>query len=328
MTGFVNAPETMRAESLRGFAKTHAGLVTLDERVRYLRRRVPKRGKVALVSGGGSGHEPMHIGFVGEGMLDAACPGEIFTAPTPDQIIAAIEAVDAGRGVLLIVKNYDGDVMNFAMAAEMTTVRIETVIVNDDVSIDVPERRRGVAGTLVVEKIVGAAAERGDDLMGLKALADRVVSRIRTMGVALRPCEAPGAGMPNFRLEADEIEMGVGIHGEAGCERVTRMPADDIVARLIASILADLRPSPGEEALLLVNGFGATPPAELYLVMNAAAAALEGAGIRPTRFLVGSYATSLDMAGCSLTIGMLDIQLRQLWDCPVDTAVLRWLAAC
>ena len=324
MTGFLNAPETMRAESLRGFAKAHAGLVTLDERGRYLRRRVPKRGKVALVSGGGSGHEPMHIGFVGSGMLDAACPGQIFTAPTPDQIVAAIEAVDDGAGVLLIVKNYDGDVMNFDLAAEMTDAKVATLIVNDDIAIGPPERRRGVAGTLLVEKIVGAAAERGDDLITLKALGERVVARMRTMGVAIRPCAVPGTGRPNFEIKAGEIEMGVGLHGEAGCERLATMSANAVTAHLIEAILAELTCQSGEEALILVNGFGATPPAELYLVMNSALAALERANIQPTRFLTGSYATSLDMAGCSVTIGMLDAELRQHWDAPVKTVALSW----
>ena len=279
---------------------------------------------MAIIAGGGSGHEPLHIGFVGRGMLDAALPGQIFTAPTPDQIIAAIEAVEAGRGVLMVIKNYDGDVMNFAMASEAVRSPLMSVLVDDDVSIERATGRRGVAGTIVVEKIVGAAAEQGLDLAGLKALGDRVNSRTRTMGVALRPCAVPATGQPNFTLGPDEMEMGVGLHGEAGRRRMPRGSADAIATHLAGAVLAELQPEPGEEALLLLNGFGGTPLVELYVMVNSIRQALERAGVRPTRYLAGSYATSLDMAGCSLTVAMLDQDLRGLWDAPVETPALRW----
>ena len=320
----MNDARRIRDESLAAFAIAHAGLVVLDDRGRFLRRRSPKRDKVAVVSGGGSGHEPLHIGFVGSGMLDAACPGQLFTAPTPDQIVAAIEAVDTGRGVLLVVKNYDGDVMNFDMAAEMVGSPVASVLVDDDVSTERTSGRRGVAGTLIVEKIVGAAAELGWDLAGLKALGARVNSRTRSIGVALKPCTMPATGASNFSLGPDEMELGVGIHGEPGRRRVPRSSADAIASELLAAILADLQPQVGEEPLLLVNGFGGTPSIELYLMMKSALAALSRRGLSPTRHLAGSYVTSLDMAGCSLTLAMLDQELRSLWDAPVHTPALRW----
>ena len=324
MTGFVNDPGRMREESLAGFALAHAGLVILDARGRFVRRRVAKRGKVAIVAGGGSGHEPLHIGFVGSGMLDAALPGQIFTAPTPDQIVAAIEAVEAGHGVLMIVKNYDGDIMNCAMAAESVESPVASVLVDDDVSIEGATGRRGVAGTLVVEKIVGAAAERGDDLAGVAALGTRIAGRTRSIGVALRPCTVPTTGQPNFVLGPDEMEMGVGLHGEAGRKRLPLGSADTIAAYLVAAVLAELQPSSGEEALMLVNGFGGTPLAELHLMVHCIETMLERAGVRPTRVLAGSFATSLDMAGCSLTLAMLDPVLQALWDAPVRTPALHW----
>lgn len=327
MTGFVNDPARLRDEALAGFVVAHADLVVGDAQGRFVRRRASKQGKVAVVSGGGSGHEPLHLGFVGLGMLDAACPGQIFTAPTPDQIAAAIEAVDAGKGVLLVTKNYAGDIMNFDMAAELTRSTTASVLVDDDVSIERTGRaagRRGVAGTLVVEKIVGAAAERGDDLAACKALGDRINGRTRSMGVALKPCTLPATGASNFVLGPDEMEMGVGIHGESGRSRVRRAPADAIARDLLGQILADLEPRAGEEALLIVNGFGATPLVELYLMVNSAKTLLDRAGLPATRFLTGSYVTSLDMAGCSITVAALDDDLRALWDAPVCTAALRW----
>ena len=327
MTGFINDAARVRRDGLSGFALLHRELVVLDDDARHVRRRDPKRDRVALVSGGGSGHEPMHVGFVGKGMLDAACPGEIFTAPTPDQIAATIAAVDAGRGVLLIVKNYSGDLMNFGMAADLVSTPTATVTVEDDVS--VPRvfggvGRRGVAGTLVVEKLLGAAAEAGADLPALAALGDRVNARLRSMGVALRPCVIPNTNLPNFALGPSEMELGVGIHGEAGRRRVPRLSADAIASELVAAVLSELAVETGEDALVLLNGFGATPPAELYVMANSIGGALERAGVRPWRWLAGSFATSLDMAGCSLTIALLDDQLKGLWNAPVATPVWRW----
>jgi dihydroxyacetone kinase-like protein len=290
-----------------------------------VRRGVLKPGKVALVSGGGSGHEPLHAGFVGHGMLDAACPGQVFTSPTPDQMMAACEAVDTGAGVLFIVKNYEGDVMNFDMAREMAGRDIETVITDDDVAVEnslYTTGRRGVAGTLVVEKVVGAAAEQGADLKALKLLGDRVNKATRSMGVALTSCTVPAAGKPTFQIGDDEMEMGVGIHGEPGRRRVTLKSADDIAEEMVAAIAGDL--GVRGDALLFVNGFGGTPAMELYLMYNAALKQLARHGIRPVRSLVGSYVTSLDMAGCSITVTMMDDDIAKGWDAPVHTPALRW----
>ncbi|HMG50933.1 MAG TPA: dihydroxyacetone kinase subunit DhaK [Inquilinus sp.] len=327
MKKLVNSVETVLTESLQGFAAAHADIVTLDEDCRFIRRARPVSGKVALISGGGSGHEPLHAGFVGRGMLDAACPGQIFTSPTPDQMVAAAAAVDGGAGLLLIVKNYEGDVMNFEMAAEMIGGPIMTVLTDDDVAVEASAfstGRRGVAGTLVVEKIVGAAAEEGRDLAALKVLGDRVNRRTRSMGVALTSCTVPAAGRPTFAIGEDEIEMGVGIHGEPGRRRVALAPADAIVAELVDAILRDFGDAAGQDVLLFVNGFGGTPALELYLVYHAAARLLARHRIRIARSLVGSYVTSLDMAGCSVTVSRLDDELVRLWDAPVHAAALRW----
>lgn len=326
MKKLINSVETVLTESLQGFAAAHADIVALDGDCRFIRRARPAPGKVALISGGGSGHEPLHIGFVGRGMLDAACPGQIFTSPTPDQMVAAAAAVDGSAGLLLIVKNYEGDVMNFEMAAEMIGGPVMTVLTDDDVAVEASSfstGRRGVAGTLVVEKIVGAAAEEGRDLAALKALGDRVNRRTRSMGVALTSCTVPAAGRPTFAIGEDEIEMGVGIHGEPGRRRVALAPADAIVAELVDAILHDLGDMAGQDVLLFVNGFGSTPAMELYLVHHAAARLLERHGVRIARSLVGSYVTSLDMAGCSVTVSRLDDELIRLWDAPVHTAALR-----
>jgi dihydroxyacetone kinase-like protein len=317
----------MLAESLEGFAAAHADLVALGAAGQFVRRRVLKPGKVALISGGGSGHEPLHTGFVGHGMLDAACPGQVFTSPTPDQMLAAAQAVDTGAGVLFIVKNYSGDMMNFQMAAEMVGCDNETVIVNDDVAVEnstYTTGRRGVAGTLVVEKIVGAAAERGDALGALKALGDAVNKATASMGVALTSCTVPAAGSPTFQIGVDEMEMGVGIHGEPGRRRVKLASADDIAAELAGAILKDLSLRPGQEVLLLVNGFGGTPLLELYLMVNAARKILDAAGVKVARYLTGSYVTSLEMAGCSITVSALDAASLALWDAPVHAPALRW----
>ena len=327
MKKLINSAETVLDESLDGFAAAHADILVLGAERKFVRRRDLKAGKVALISGGGSGHEPLHAGFVGLGMLDAACPGQVFTSPTPDQMIEAAEAVDTGAGVLFIVKNYEGDVMNFAMAAEMAGRDIATVLTNDDVAVETSTYttgRRGVAGTLIVEKMVGAAAETGMPLAALKALGDDINRRTRSMGVALTPCTVPAAGRPNFTMADNEMEMGVGIHGEPGRRRVPLASADAIAAELLEAILKDLAPGKGSEVLLLVNGFGATPLIELYLMVNSAKRILDGAGINSVRFLTGSYVTSLDMAGVSLTVSVLDDATRALWDAPVHTAALRW----
>ena len=327
MKKLINSADTILEESLDGFAAAHADILLLGDERKFVRRRTLKPGKVALISGGGSGHEPLHAGYVGHGMLDAACPGQVFTSPTPDQMIEAAAAVDTGAGVLFIVKNYEGDVMNFTMAAEMAGREVASVVTNDDVAVEkstYTTGRRGVAGTLIVEKVVGAAAETGMGLADLKVLGDDVNRRTRSMGVALLPCTAPAAGRPNFTLADDEMEMGVGIHGEPGRRRVSLAPADAIADELLDAILKDLTPSRGSEVLLLINGFGATPLIELYLMVNSAKRILDGAGITVTRFLTGSYVTSLDMAGVSITVSALDSQAKKLWDAPVHTAALRW----
>jgi dihydroxyacetone kinase-like protein len=323
----INDPADALAESLDGFASAHADILTLGEERKFVRRAALTPGKVALISGGGSGHEPLHAGFVGRGMLDAACPGQVFTSPTPDQMMAAAAAVDQGAGALFIVKNYEGDVMNFDMAREMAGRTIETLIVNDDVAVEdslYTTGRRGVAGTLVVEKIVGAAAEEGRDLAALKALGQRVVAATRSMGVALTSCTVPAAGTPTFTLQDDEMELGVGIHGEPGRRRVKLTPARAIVEALLGAVLDDLVVVAGRKALLLVNGFGGTPAMELYLVYDNARRFAEARGVEVARSLVGSYVTALEMAGASITVTLLDDEMARLWDAPVHTAALRW----
>lgn len=327
MKKLINAPETVLSESLKGFVDAHADLVSLHEDGKFVARKALKAGKVALLSGGGSGHEPLHAGFVGHGMLDAACPGQVFTSPTPDQMIAAAEAVDTGAGVLFIVKNYEGDVMNFEMAAEMAGREIATVITNDDVAVETSlwsTGRRGVAGTMIVEKIVGAAAEQGQDLAQLQALGTDVNARTRSIGIALTSCTVPAAGTPTFTLADDEMEMGVGIHGEPGRRRIKLKSADDICDEMVSAIVSDFGADAGGPALLLVNGFGGTPAMELYVMYNAARARLERAGFTIERSLVGSYVTSLEMAGCSLTVTRLTAELTALYDAPVHTPALRW----
>jgi dihydroxyacetone kinase-like protein len=327
MKKLINGTETILSESLDGFARAHADLVVLGEERKFIRRKDIRPGKVALISGGGSGHEPLHAGFVGLGMLDAACPGQVFTSPTPDQMIAAAEAVDTGGGCLFIVKNYEGDIMNFEMAREMAGRTIETVIVNDDVAVEdssYTTGRRGVAGTMIVEKIVGAAAEQMRDLAALKALGEKVNARTRSMGVALTSCTVPAAGKPTFELGEDEMEMGVGIHGEPGRRRVTLAPARDIVTEIVSAILADFGTDATGDAIVLVNGFGGTPALELYLVFENAAALLEEHGVRIARSKIGNYVTSLEMAGCSITVTFADDEMLALWDAPVKTASLYW----
>lgn len=327
MKKLINTVEHLLNDSLEGFALAHADIVRYHPEPRYIARVAPTvPGKVALISGGGSGHEPLHTGLVGLGMLDAACPGQIFTSPTPDQMLAAAEAVETGGGVLFIVKNFAGDVMSFEMAAEMLSCPHATVLVHDDVSL--PEHqgmgRRGVAGTTLVEKMVGAAAEAGWDLARCQQIGQRVVAATATMGVALTSCTVPAVGHPTFELGENEMEMGVGIHGEKGRERLPLATAHEIVDTLAGILCAELALTAGDEVLLHINGFGATPSMELYLVYQLAHHYCTRRGFRVARSLVGNFTTSLDMAGCSITLTRLDAELMQLWDAPVHTAALRW----
>jgi len=327
MKKLINSVDTVLDESLAGFCAAHADIVTMGAQAPFVQRRRLKPGKVALVSGGGSGHEPLHAGFVGAGMLDAACPGQVFTSPTPDLILAAAQAVESGGGVLFIVKNYEGDVMNFDMAREMAGQNVATVVTDDDVAVETSTYstgRRGVAGTLIVEKIVGAAAEEGRDLAALKALGDRVNASTRSMGIALTSCTVPAAGKPTFAIGEDEMELGVGIHGEPGRRRAKLMPAAAIAAEMVTAIAGDLGDRARGKAILLINGFGATPLMELYLMYDAVRKRLEPTGIVVARSLVGNYVTSLDMAGCSVTLSMLDEETTRLWDAPVHAPALRW----
>ncbi|WP_066518966.1 dihydroxyacetone kinase subunit DhaK [Curtobacterium ammoniigenes] len=331
MKKLINDPQRVVDDTVRGFALAHADRVVLTESPIHLRRSdAPVPGKVGIVSGGGSGHEPLHAGFIGHGMLDAAVPGPVFTSPTPDPIVEATKAVDAGAGVLHIVKNYTGDVLNFETAAElagMDGIRIESVVVDDDVAVQdslYTAGRRGVAGTVVVEKCAGAAAERGDDLDAVAGVARRVNAVTRSMGLALAPCTVPHAGEPSFTLAEDEVELGIGIHGEPGREKIAMAPADQLTDRVIEPILADLSPSEGARVLLFVNGMGGTPLSELYIVYRRAAEVLAERGLQVARSLVGNYVTSLEMQGFSITLSVLDDDLLALWDAPVETPALRW----
>lgn len=326
MKKMINEVDDLLAESLAGFAKAHSDIVSFNQQPNFIRRKELAVNKVALVSGGGSGHEPLHTGLVGKGMLDAACPGQIFTSPTPDQMMAAAEAVDTGAGVLFIVKNYAGDVMNFEIAAEMADCENASVLVCDDVSLPKEHStgRRGVAGTLIVEKIVGAAAEQGADLYTCKALGDKVNAATASMGVALTSCTVPALGKPTFDIGDNEIEMGVGIHGERGREPMDLKSASEIVSHLADVIDGELGLKEGQQILLHVNGFGATPLMELYLVYELAAEYWGQRNVNIVRSLVGNYTTSLDMAGCSITVTVMDDELLKFWDAPVHTASLRW----
>ncbi|WP_062131837.1 dihydroxyacetone kinase subunit DhaK [Demequina aestuarii] len=329
MKKLINAPETVIADALRGIEAADSS-VRIDHQHRIIYRADPKPdGKVAVISGGGTGHEPLHGGFVGHGMLDAACAGEVFTSPTPDQMQAATKEVDRGAGVLHIVKNYTGDVMNFEMAAELAAaeagVEVATVVTNDDVAVQdslYTAGRRGVGVTVLVEKIVGAAAEEGRDLAAVTDLAHRVNEGGRSMGMALTSCTVPAAGKPTFDLPDDQMEIGIGIHGEPGRHREPLAPAKDIAAQLVEPILADTDMS--GPAIVMLNGMGGSPLLELYLMYGEVAPLLEKAGVRIARTLVGNYITSLDMAGCSLTVLKADDDMLALWDAPVQTAGLRW----
>jgi len=331
MKKLINDPKNVVDEAVAGFEAAHGDLVTVSHDPIFIARKdAPVSGKVGIVSGGGSGHEPLHGGFVGYGMLDAAVPGAVFTSPTPDPILAATKAVDGGAGVLHIVKNYTGDVLNFETAADLAGadgIEVRTVIVDDDVAVKdslYTAGRRGVAGTVFVEKIAGAAAERGDDLAAVAAVAEKVNSQVRTMGVALTPCVVPHAGEPSFELADDEIEIGIGIHGEPGRERIKLEPADAIVDRLLGPILEDLPFASGDKVALMVNGMGGTPQVELYIVYRHAAQVLADKDIEVTRSLVGNFVTSLEMQGTSISVLKLDDELTELYDAPVQTAALRW----
>jgi phosphoenolpyruvate---glycerone phosphotransferase subunit DhaK len=327
MKKFINNVDTALNESLQGFALAHGDIIEFNAEPRYVKRKTLKQvGKVVLVSGGGSGHEPLHTGFVGAGMLDAACPGQIFTSPSPDQMLAAAQAVQQGGGVLFIVKNYAGDVMNFEIASEMLEFPNASVLISDDVSLPKSHStgRRGVAGTLIVEKMVGAAAENGANLAECKAIGDRINLVTASMGVALTSCTVPALGKPTFAIADNEMEIGVGIHGERGRETVPLKAASEIVEQIATIIAGELQPKKGQEVLLHVNGFGATPLMELYLLYDMAAAFWQKRGLRITRSLVGNFTTSIDMAGASITLTLLDEELTRLWDAPVHTAALRW----
>ena len=327
MKKIMNRVDDFLRESLAGFATAHSDVVTLNSEPIFVRRRRLTPGKVALISGGGSGHEPLHAGFVGYGMLDAACPGQVFTSPTPDQMIAAAQAADTGAGVLFVVKNYSGDVMNFEMAAEICETHNATVLVNDDVAVEKSSHttgRRGVAGTVIVEKVVGSFAETGADLDQCRALANRVIDRTASMGVAFSSCIVPAAGTATFRVGDDEMEVGVGIHGEPGRRRARLAPADAICDELLETIIDDLAPENDADLLVLVNGLGGTPLGELYLLFNSARQWLERKGTRVARSLIGNVTTSLEMAGASLTVCVLDDEIKRHWDSPVHTPALRW----
>jgi dihydroxyacetone kinase-like protein len=327
MKKFINAVDDLVHDGAAGLVLAHEDLLTLNDEPLFICRRTPKQGRVALVSGGGSGHEPLHSGYVGVGMLDAACPGEVFTAPVPDQIVAAAQHVDTGQGVLLIVKNYAGDCASFQMASDMLDMDHATVLVNDDVAVENSTHttgRRGVAGTVIVEKMAGAAAEVGADLFECKAIGDRVNASTASMGVAFTSCTVPDAAAPTFEIGPADMEIGVGIHGEPGRYRRAVMAADDIVALLLEPILKDLSLAAGRDVLLHVNGFGGTPLIELHLLNKLATQRLRAQGLQVKRWLVGNHTTSLEMAGASLTLTALDSELLSLWDAPVTTPSLRW----
>jgi dihydroxyacetone kinase-like protein len=327
----INDPSTVVADSLRGMALAHPDLLRVSLEPPFLASiDAPAAGKVAVISGGGSGHEPLHGGFVGPGMLAAACPGAVFTSPTPDVVAAAVDAVHGGAGVLLLVKNYTGDVLNFETAAELAAaegIEVRTVVIDDDVAVKdstYTAGRRGVGGTVLVEKIVGAAAAAGADLDTCEALARQVVAGVRSMGMALTAPTVPHVGQPSFTLADDEMEVGIGIHGEPGRERIPLEPADGIVSRLLTPIVADLPFAEGDEVLLFTNSMGGTPLLELYLAHGIAERMLAERGITVRRRLVGPFITSLEMQGMSLTLLKLDDRLTELWDAPVRTVALRW----
>jgi dihydroxyacetone kinase-like protein len=331
MKKLLNDPADIVRESLAGLAAAHGDLLRYDADAQIVvRADAPVQGKVALISGGGSGHEPLHGGFVGKGMLDAACPGEVFTSPVPDQVTAATKAVDGGAGVVHIVKNYTGDVMNFKLAAEDAAdegIDVESVLIDDDVAVQdslYTAGRRGVGATVLAEKIAGAAADRGDDVASVAGVARLVNERSRSFGIALSSCTPPASGKPIFDLPEGEMEVGIGIHGEPGRRREPLAPAHEVARLLVEAVVSDLQPESGTKVLPFVNGMGGTPEIELYLLYGEIDRQLRDAGVEPVRNLVGNYITSLEMAGASLTLLALDDELTALWDAPVHTPALRW----
>jgi dihydroxyacetone kinase-like protein len=333
MKKIINDPASVVTESLRGLAAAHPELLRIQyEPDVVVRADAPVAGKVAVISGGGSGHEPLHGGFVGPGMLDAAVPGAVFTSPTPDAVQAAVAATTGEAGALLIVKNYTGDVLNFETAAELAAadgLEVRSVVIDDDVAVadsTFTAGRRGVGGTVLLEKVAGAAAARGDSLDAVETLARKVIGQVRSIGVALTAPTVPHVGEPSFELADDEIEFGIGIHGEPGRERMPAEPADALVARMLAAVVEDLPFGDGDRVLLFTNSMGGTPLVELYLAHGIAERLLADRGIIVERRLVGPYITSLEMQGISLTLLKLDDELTELWDAPVNTAALRWRA--
>ncbi len=331
MKKLINKPEDVVVESLHGVAAAHADILRVEFNPNIVVRvDAPLNGKVGVISGGGSGHEPMHGGFVGYGMLDAACPGAVFTSPTPDQMLAATKAVNGGAGVLHIVKNYTGDVMNFEMAADLARsegIEVEAVVTNDDVAVQdslYTAGRRGVGVTVIAEKMTGAAAEQRRSLKEVAEVCRKTNAMGRSMGMALTSCTVPHAGKPTFELPEDEMEIGIGIHGEPGRRRMKIASAAEIAELLVKPVIEDLPFKSGDEVLLFMNGMGGTPLIELYLMYNEVNKILSGHGIKITRRLIGSYITSLEMAGCSVTLVKLDDELTKLWDAPVKTPALRW----
>jgi dihydroxyacetone kinase-like protein len=331
MKKLINAPDAVVSEALEGIELAYGDRLRVSYDPAYIvRADAPVEGKVGIVSGGGSGHEPMHGGFVGRGMLDAACPGEVFTSPTPDQMLEATKAVNGGAGVLHIVKNYTGDVMNFDMASDLGKaegIEVEAVVTNDDVAVQdslYTAGRRGVGITVIAEKISGAAAEERRSLADVAEICRRVNAGGRSMGVALTPCITPGSGEPSFELGDDEMEIGIGIHGEPGRYREPMAPAAQIVERLATAVVEDQPYESGDQVLAFVNGMGGTPLLELFIVYRDLHRFLQERGITIARRLIGSYITSLEMAGCSITLLKLDDELTRLWDAPVDTPALRW----
>lgn len=331
MKKLINSPQDVVREELEGMEAAHGDRLRINyDPVYIVRKDAPIKGKVGLVSGGGSGHEPMHGGYVGKGMLDAACPGPVFTSPTPDQMYEASKAVNGGAGILHIVKNYTGDVMNFDLAADMLKadgIEVQSVLADDDVAVEnslYTAGRRGVGLTVLMEKLLGAAAEQRMTLAEIKSLGDGIRNTGRSMGMALTPCTVPHAGKPSFELPDDEIELGIGIHGEPGRRRVKFASADEITEMLIQPIIDDLPFKKGDDVLLFVNGMGGTPLIELYIIYRKAAQIAKQRGLKIVRNLVGSYITSLEMAGTSITLLKMNHQLCRLWDAPVDTPGLRW----
>jgi dihydroxyacetone kinase-like protein len=331
MRKFLNDPAQIVNESLAGMAAAHPDLLRYDVANQILiRKDAPKKGKVGIVSGGGSGHEPMHGGFVGLGMLDAACPGAVFTSPVPGQMLAATKAVDGGAGVVHIVKNYTGDVLNFKMAAEEAAdegIKVDAVVIDDDVAVQdslYTAGRRGVGATVLAEKISGAAAEAGANVDKVADVVKKVNEQARSFGVALSSCIPPASGKFIFDLPEGQIELGIGIHGEPGRRRAPLGAASEVVDVMVEAVISELKPSRGSKVLAFVNGMGGTPLIELYLLYGEVDKKLRAAGVEPVRNLVGNYITSLEMAGASLTVLVLDEELTKLWDAPVHTPALRW----